>query len=440
MKQDIYDYNYSGGGASSPRASESCHGPDNQLLLQGLHQAHLKSKSAYRRLVGPCFILSISFIVAATIIGTKTPGMFGNILAIALWLLSFFAALVTMMAIHRGHLHHLCELATHRADDICPEEGFQSVRHHRLLARLGLSSTRFNGDLITTSFYLGRDERDQSLAVVTFSKSLDYRTCFDQSMSLPDFLQLVFARRKSRWLFANDKLEAAFRGFSPKINSFVKNSTVDYLPVEAFASINNLLKSGLLLSALLKRRPDDLDLLPEIQENQLRLWCRMNLPRNGWRQRLSINRTSVVRLIQAIEDHELVAKPIPSVLLERAVDYCLLHKGANHLPAFSSWLRLVSPSSMPIPKYPHSQNDWMLRAVSNERQFRSKFKIYSNVPGYFEAYKNTIRKIIEANGLHNDSSMDEACYIGYRNLYGIEETLKKYPESRRALLSSDLDI
>lgn len=449
FKRDVFDCNRSDCCSSSSPVQGPCHGPDDQLLVQGLHGAHLRAKKACRQLVGPCLILSISFVVAAIIAGFSTiPALLNNVLASVLWMSAFGSSFVAMVANHRGHLHHISQEAVRNFFEIQPDGGFPVIRHHRLLAKLGLSSTNYQGDLITTAFYLGLDERDQKLGIVTFSKSLDDHSYFDQSMPLANFVMLVFARGKAEWRFADDKFEAAYRGFRPQINGFVKSSLVEHLPVEAFASIKSLLsQDGVLLRTLLQKRPYDLDLLPEVGETQLLVWCKQNLPSKGWRRwlyrKIFRKNTSVHRLVSAMDDNDLLTKVIPTALLERAVDYCLTPKGAEHLRSFTNWLWYISPTSpasLPRPEYTHIQNAWMLRTVSSASVFRSINTLYKTLPDYFDVYKDAVRKIIDSVGLDPNASLDGECYQGYRNLYGLEATLRRYPESSRFLLQNDLNI
>ena len=445
FKHDVFDGDYGDSASSAPSSPAPSlglfHRPSDALLVQGLSTCHLVARKAYQRVIGPCLILAISFITAALVVGSGAPVIMGNLLAWVLWLSACGALLLAMLALHRGHLHHLCQATVGNFYRNPQKMKLPDTGHYRLLYNLGLSSAHHRGEIITTALYLVHDKRDLLLRILAISSSFDDRRYFDQSMPLADFVGSAFGRKKAVWNFSDAQFEASYRGFCPNVNRFVKVSLVEYFPEEAYPSIRaELNKDGPLLNALLLMKPDDLDILPDVGETQLRAWCRQNLPKQRWFHVLSPKRTSAQRLVRAIEGSVIIAKPVPAALLAAAAEYCLTPAGACHMRSFVSWLWHVSPAPMPKPKDPHIENTWMLKAVSRENLFHTRYRVYAKFPMYFEVYKDTIRKILDAVGIDPNAPMDDECYVGYRNLYGLEATLSKYPGSSRILLHSDLNV
>jgi hypothetical protein len=434
-KQNVYE----GGDGSLyfGRSATTLAGPADHLLASGLglrqrdaSTKHYRRNSLYLITFLALTLASLSLFVNSMFV---VPVVMLGMATIAGGLLTYSS--------RRAFLSHCAELSAFGFFSHYPEKGITHIRQHKLIAKLGLSSTLVKGRVLTTGFYLARSEKEGHLVVAGYVRCNGDDRYLSMTQSVEDFVRSAFFGKKPQWRLYGEAEQTVYRGLHPRVNTYVKESFARCAPAELCAQIKPFLqKDTPLLRFMLKHNRDLLDGLDNVTELQLRLWCKIQMPHALKRYPLFGKNRLLSCLLRNIRLFHVTRVKIPSVLMVALVNHCVEPSGRKYLEDFSFWLWNLTPVPRLIPQRCDLQNAWMMEAAAIPDLATQRSFLFSGGAEINDAIMYAYKRIIETVGVDQEAHNRSECHLGYRNLFGHDEAMKAFPQAGRTLLTDDMGL
>lgn len=434
-KQDVYEG--CDGSLHYGQPATALTGPADHLLASGLGLHQRDASNKYYRRNGLYLIAFLALALASLPLFLMSQFM---VLAIMLGMAAVAGGLLAYNS-RRALLSHSAELSAFDFFSHYPEKGITHIRQHKLVAKLGLSSTLIKGRVLTTGFYLARSEKEGHLVIAAYVRCNGDDRYLGMTQSINDFVRSAFFDKKPQWRLYSEQEQAVYRGLHPHINRYVKESFSQCLLPEMYGLINPFLqKDTPFLRLILKHNRDLLDSLENVIETQLRVWCEIYIPQAIKRNPLLGKGRLLSCLLANIAAIQVARVRIPSPLMRSLADHCSTPRGHKYLSDFTFWLWNLTPSKRKVPKDCAAQNAWMLDAAANPDLATQRSFIFRGGEEANNAILYACKRIIETVGVDPEAEHDSACHLGYRNLFGHDAAMKAFPRAGRTLLTDDMGL
>ena len=415
-------------------------GPEDRWLSAGLAQNHRHEVLAGHCFTVPGLFATISLVIASLLFFISSLPL----AAYGLLVPGFMFGAMAAYSMRKSLLHNVAQLQALSFYSGYSTRGLRHVLHHRLLVKLGMSTTYFKGELVTTAFYIARNETDQTMAVVAYAHLHNNDSYIGMVLPIDKFVKTAFMGEKFEWEYHANEI----RRFTPQINSYIKDTFTRNMGPEIYSALKPLFQTdNAFLRMALKNDPELLEQLDDVTNLQLMVWCELYLPRKLVKRNLLVKipasrrfKSQLRALLSSLNSLRSIAAPVPSPMMVEMVDFCTSKEGLKYIDDFAFWLWNITPGADSAPPRSSKENAWMLQALSSQDADVLRSYLLAVGPGLNNPTLYAFKRIIEFVGVDPKAMDSPACHIGYRKLFGFDAALKAFPLAGRSLLSDDLGI
>lgn len=182
------------------------------------------------------------------------------------------------------------------------------------------------------------------------------------------------------------------------------------------------------MRSILVAHPGLIDRLADVDSQTLLDWSRAHLS-HYLDEKKSFSEGNLLSewitiLPKMAKDHNF---RIPSKIAEKLGEYCLDNGSEEDICYFCACLSKRSFIPMEYYHSPHINNSWLLRYAGHCK---------SNEAGLYPIVKAILIKYPP----QDDIGEDEALLVAYKDIFGIEQALSRYPESKRLFIEHDFGV